>query len=257
MVKKGELALKVPEIVLIYMLIRRTQEARVDKAKSLVTLSTKKAITLRQLPRPQNREMYLRTLAEKISEAVDYTNPITRGYAAEVASRYPGGYNLAQVAAVFDHLFNNWQYVSDPSDQEYIARASETITIGLRGDCEDFAVLQASMILAIGGKARVNVGFNEQGGHSWADVKIADTEAGARKAIRSLKDLWRKDWKHLVETLIDWLKKIDYNVTYTKDKTGVYMPLDWWSAKPGGKMFPANFRAAIFPRTSEYLVIKS
>lgn len=235
---------------------RRGSEAYAEQVKTLATLSDREAITLKQLPSLATREMYLSTLAEKFSEAVDYTHPITRGYATQLASKYAGGYNIGQVGAIFDYLFNNWQYVSDPSDQEYIAAASETITVGLRGDCEDFSCLMCSLILAIGGEARVNVAFGEQGGHSFAEVMIGNTEAEATKAINSLRDLWKRDWSHLVQTLVDWFKKINYEVSYTKDSTGIWLCLDWWSAKPGGKYFPAIHRWAIFPKSGEVLTIK-
>ena len=44
---------------------------------------------------------------------------------------------------------NNISYVSDPRGQEYIASAAETLEIK-GGDCDDFAVLLASLYEAVG-----------------------------------------------------------------------------------------------------------
>ena len=46
--------------------------------------------------------------------------------------------------------FLNWVYVNDPAGTDYYAKASESLRL-LRGDCDDYAILMASLIESIGG----------------------------------------------------------------------------------------------------------
>ena len=69
-----------------------------------------------------------------INEAMDINNPITRSFSVQLASEYPGEYNLAQVCNIYDYIRNNWKYVNDPRGLEYFEKASITIQNGLSGD---------------------------------------------------------------------------------------------------------------------------
>ena len=60
--------------------------------------------------------------------------------------------------------------MNDTVDQEYVASASETICANLRGDCDDFAVLVASLMMAVGGNARIVT----VPGHAYAELDITD-----------------------------------------------------------------------------------
>lgn len=63
-------------------------------------------------------------------------------------------WNTKQAAALYDYVRNNINGVKDPVGQEYIASPAETInTCG--GDCEDKAILLASLCLAVGIQARL------------------------------------------------------------------------------------------------------
>ncbi|MCS6822537.1 MAG: hypothetical protein NZ551_11810, partial [Microscillaceae bacterium] len=71
---------------------------------------------------------------EIIRHAMDLNNPTTRKFAVKLAQKYPGDYNLNQVCAIWNFCKQNWKYVSDPRGINYVAKASESIELGLSGD---------------------------------------------------------------------------------------------------------------------------
>ena len=80
---------------------------------------------------------------------------------------------------IFDAIRRpHWTYYRDPSSSrlgDLVAFASESIRIGLRGDCDDFAVLMAALIRAIGGACRVALVYPETGAaHALAEVYAGD-----------------------------------------------------------------------------------
>jgi transglutaminase-like putative cysteine protease len=111
------------------------------------------------------RGFTLKEEAKEVAEAIDYKNPVTRNYAVKLASEYPGEYNVGQICSVYEHIRYNWKYVSDPSGRDYYASASETIGNGLAGDCDDFAILMAAAIEAIGGSSRIIAASGPKGNH--------------------------------------------------------------------------------------------
>lgn len=116
-------------------------------------------------------------LAEEIASKMDYMNPTVRNFAIE-HTQHSGEYSTEQVCDIYDHIIRNWGYRSDPAESEYFACASESIGNGLRGDCDDFAILMAACVQAIGGKTRVVLA----NGHAWAEVHVENLEE-VRKAI--------------------------------------------------------------------------
>lgn len=123
-------------------------------------------------------------LLVKVSAACDYTNPTTREFAMNAAKPSPSGaLTITQVCNIFDAvILPHWTYFHDPYRtrmSESVTAASDSIRIGLRGDCDDFAVLMASCIRAIGGACRIALVNGEQGGHAFAEVYVGD-ERSAR-----------------------------------------------------------------------------
>lgn len=102
--------------------------------------------------------------------------PLVRNTAVRIARESPGPYNIGQAFAIFDWVKRNIRYVSDPADSEYIAFPRETIQ-NLAGDCDDMAVLTASMIKAIGGLSRVVAVYNPAEAHAFAELYIGSTDS--------------------------------------------------------------------------------
>lgn len=91
---------------------------------------------------------------EKVNDMVNSTDPLVRSTAISTAREYPGKYNVYQLCSLFDYLAGNVEYVSDPQDSDYWATPAETINAGA-GDCEDYAILMASLVESIGGSTRI------------------------------------------------------------------------------------------------------
>lgn len=124
-------------------------------------------------------------------EAVRPSVPLVRDFAVELAGeaagpyhrssamRMPGATGIRQVLAVHRYASAQWRYVNDPvvARSDYYSPADRTIAAGFAGDCDDFAVLLASAVEAIGGRARIMHGRCESGGHAWAEAYVGDRSA--------------------------------------------------------------------------------
>ncbi len=168
---------------------------------------------------------------EMLEEACDFNLPYTKKFANELAARAPGNFNPDQICEIFDYCYKKWRYVNDPADSEYVARASETISNSLIGDCDDFAVLMASCILSVGGRPCLNTGFNYSGGHAFAEVDIAQFNEG---------DVLRIVQEHFPE----------YNITNLScrvDGEHKWLNLDWQAAHPGGAYYDCSRKWDSYP----------
>lgn len=114
---------------------------------------------------------YLKTdeylqLIEKIEEAVNYKDPALREFALKnikhnYFEKHPSSRNNTQrqTINIYKQIEPKWKYCFDPTNEEYFATASES-TASLSGDCDDFAILMAAVIKAVGGKARICLTYN-------------------------------------------------------------------------------------------------
>lgn len=105
----------------------------------------------------------------------------TKSVADNILGNNSGVYSIQAVADAFDWVRDHIVYADDP--QDYWQSASETLS-WRTGDCEDYAILLASMIDEMGGNARVNV----IDGHAFPSVFVgtnASVEADIGEAISS------------------------------------------------------------------------
>jgi len=100
---------------------------------------------------------------DKINELVD-TNDATILQRANQIAKYGNGYNIANVCAIFDWIRENIQYKNDTDDEW----TKPSIALYEGGDCEEFAMLMAAMVEAIGGTARIYLTDN----HAFASIYI-------------------------------------------------------------------------------------
>jgi len=187
-------------------------------------------------------ELEINELAKKVSATIKPTNPIVRDYAVNLAKKYPGQYSVAQICAIWYHLKENWKYVNDPRSKEYLAPASETIKVGLAGDCDDFAILMASLIEAIGGSARVVIAQGKSGAHAYCEVYMASNEQGSQAVINSIatRDFFKKLFSEL--RIVS-----NHRFHYHKDSVGgCWLNLDWSADYPGGPFFEATRQIFIY-----------
>ena len=160
----------------------------------------------------------------KILNAIDYKNSKVRNFALMATKKYFNdihGYQeyktIIQCFAVFKEINSNWNYVSDPKNEEYIASASESVGY-LSGDCDDHSILMAACIRAIGGTPRLI----HTDGHIYPEILIG--KKAQLEAINYLikKQLFVNESKN---------KSINYHI----DERGqIWMNLDYTAKYPGG-----------------------
>lgn len=175
--------------------------------------------------------------ASRIAAAMDSTASGTRNAAVKIAAGEEGPFHVEQIARIWTHVRGRWQYVNDPQGSEYFAKASETIENDFAGDCDDFAIVLASMILAVGGEARVVVMNAPEGGHAYAEacVRMDPTEVASR-----LSAYYRRKWDPYLGR--QRVTRIRYRTT---EACPVWLNLDWSAGVPGGPYSNEQWAVAV------------
>ncbi len=140
------------------------------------------------------------SIREAVHSSGSMVSPCVRDFAVKLASAYPGSYyrsgssapspgtaGMKQIIAVHRYISSQWKYINDPlvASRDYYSPADRTIAVGLAGDCDDFAILMAACIEAIGGKSRILGGTCSKGAHAWCEVYIGN-KAAWDQALRVL-----------------------------------------------------------------------
>ena len=99
----------------------------------------------------------------KVNKRVDMD--ATKSIVSDILANNSNVYSIQAVADAFDWVSHRIAYQDDPND--YWQMTSETLS-WRTGDCEDQAILLASMIDQMGGNARVNI----IDGHAFASVFV-------------------------------------------------------------------------------------
>lgn len=179
---------------------------------------------------------------------VDYDDPLVRHTALVIVAASPGEYSIQQICKIYNYIRNEkyltkgWSYIQDPRENDYYQSASETLKIGKDagyvgvGDCDDFAILMAALIEAIGGTTRIILADGPSGSHAYTEVYLGQLG----------------DQNKLMDEVIDWLKT-EYNTNYIylhadKKTKDVWLNLDWGPENknsielyhPGGPIYNAK-----------------
>ena len=124
------------------------------------------------IPFLKDEKMTIRN-ARQIREAIDYRNPEVRNFAIEMSranfddpALYREYGNVIRYFSIFSEIVK-WNYVPDPVGEEYYAKASESMH-HLSGDCDDYSILMAACIKAVGGEVRLIHTKN----HLYPEVKV-------------------------------------------------------------------------------------
>jgi hypothetical protein len=174
---------------------------------------------------------------DAVVAALDSTNPITRNTAVQLAAADEGPYHVEQVARVWNEVRARWHYVNDPRGQEYFARASESIANDYAGDCDDFAIVLAAMITAIGGESRVVMMDGPGGGHAYAEACIQGDPDDVRDKLSSY---YRRHRDRRLGR--QRLREIHYRPS---ESCPVWLNLDWNAGVPGGEYEAEAWAVAI------------
>jgi len=98
-------------------------------------------------------EKNLKEYYNKVNSRINLT--AVNGIVGMIRSEFPGTYNILQIAQAFEWVYSNIEYETD-AGIDYWQSTDETLA-RRTGDCEDQAILLASIINALGGNARVNI----------------------------------------------------------------------------------------------------
>lgn len=174
-----------------------------------------------------------KNLTAEVQSSLDLGNSEVEQTAITIAKDYPGEYNLNQVSVVYDALRKGWYYYSDPSYKDEYKNANRTLqdgmvsgTIGV-GDCDDFAILMASLLESLQGSTRIVFAYDQdtRENHAYAEVYLG------------------KESDTRIDELINWLKS-EYNLAEIPgqviDNGEVWLNLDYNSTYPGGRNYPGG-----------------
>jgi hypothetical protein len=174
--------------------------------------------------------------AAAIRDAIDSRDPITRDFAVSLIPPEHGGkYRLSQICDLWEAIYTRWTYVNDPQGGDYFSPASRTVALGLKGDCDDFAIVVAAIIESIGGNARIVYSRNGTAGHAYPEVYIGTTKEEFDSAAAYIRHRY-----HVTE--------VGCHITHGPEGTRYWLNLDWWSTHPGGRFFADDgVRTAYYP----------
>jgi hypothetical protein len=177
--------------------------------------------------------------ASKIAAALTPMDALTRNTAVKIAARTQGPFHVEQVAEIWNAVRKGWRYVNDPEGQDYFATASETIDNGYIGDCDDFAITLASMVLAIGGKARVVVMDGPKGGHAYSEACV---QGEPTKVATALRKHYKARWKSYLAG-----HKVPSEIAFRSSaECPIWLNLDWNAVVPGGPYETESWAVAIY-----------
>jgi hypothetical protein len=177
------------------------------------------------------------TKADQISRAIDYLTPTVKNFAnRQIQQSSSGTYNTAQICDVWQSIYNQWTYVSDPPDFNYFTSASDSINNGLKGNCVDYAILNAAVIESIGGSSRVVTACPPDTGqcHAYAEVYLDSSPSELQKAANYICSRYN-------------CKTINYHMYLDpQGNTEYWLNLDWQANYPGGSFFQDNGTIQIY-----------
>ena len=123
---------------------------------------------------------------------------------------------ILQILLMKEHIKQNWHYIFDPNTGSDTWRSAEA-TLSLKykgkytGDCDDYAILLASLARQIGLKSRVVGGFNGSYGHAFAEFLVDYKTAQNLSGYLDIRNDFEGSWISL-----DWFDGREHNV-YTND----------------------------------------
>ena len=184
----------------------------------------------------------------EISTKVNRGNKPVREEGLDLVGNKSGAQTIDQICSIYDHMVSKWTYVSDWKGLDEFQYSNYTLEKGIevgrsgKGDCDDFAILLASLIESIGGTPRVIFAYSPHGGHAYTEVYLG------KKNDRD------------VERMLRWLRTA-YNVSelYIHEDPGngdVWLNMDWWkepdgAEHPGGPFYQATYQKPMYIRDED------
>ena len=192
--------------------------------------STVPAPQLSPLPVLAGEPGRINDTSRRIAESADSGSPEVQAFVAAYApGTGTGSATVAQVFDVWEAIYANWTYVRDPPSFNLYQPAGDSIRAGLKGNCLDYAILNAAVVGALGGSARVIAAYGPRGdGHAYAELYVGDSMESLRQAGDYIAARYnaRTVYWHVAEG--------------PGGKKEYWLNLDWQAQYPGGPIFPDN-----------------
>jgi len=163
--------------------------------------------------------------ATTIHDALHPTDPAVRDFAVSLIRPGHGGtFRMSQACDIWDGVAARWTYIEDPRGSEYLSPPGRTIAVGLKGDCDDYAVLMAALTESVGGGARIVYAKNKTLSHAYPEVFIGTTPGEFERAAAYIRARYGVD-------------TIGCHVTESEAGTLYWLNLDLTAQYPGGPFF--------------------
>jgi PKD repeat protein len=174
---------------------------------------------------------------------------------AKIRANSEGSNNIVQACNIYDNLTKNWMYSSDMRSGEdygdYYQYANQSFSLAKNGwtgggDCDDYAILMASMLEAMGMTARIIMAYGANESHAYPEVLLGNS-INDIDAINKIKKLIQ------IRYNLANLKDVHVHVDHSNHE--VWLNLDWGekpykSARrhPGFDYFKADTHMAIYAK---------
>jgi len=173
------------------------------------------------------------SLQQRIQQKVDYTDSAVRDFAVRHSllyfdNYYPKYRQICRQFSLLKYIKMNYRYVSDPSDFDYFASPQESLQL-MAGDCDDYSIMMASVLKAIGAKVRI----------IWAPKHVYPELYCGNKATF-------EKYVNAVYTLFE--QEIgDKQIYYRIDKNGDYwLNIDYTDMYPGSMYYSDEVLSIIY-----------
>jgi tetratricopeptide (TPR) repeat protein len=174
---------------------------------------------------------------DELKNRVNFTD--AKETADSIAMNCSGDCTINQVDAIYRYVVDGWSYVSDPpgidlikSSNELIAQAKNTGYSGV-GDCEDYSILMAALIEAIGGTTRINQACGLGFCHAYPEVYLGRANADDHRVEKIL--AWLKD-KYNTDKIIFHRNPVTDEVWLNLDADNLSENRDRSRCHPGGSL---------------------
>lgn len=175
------------------------------------------------MPSLTNEPMILEIPADELLKKVEPFNDIVKSEASQIVAGRSGALTIDQVSSIYDFMrYGNgqksigpWNYVLE--NYEVINYANETLLQGKvssvsgTGDCDDFAVVMASLVQSIGGTARINL---VPSNHIYAEVYLGNLEQDEKELISIVNWIM---WKYRVNKIYTHVDPVSKDVWLNLD----------------------------------------
>lgn len=96
------------------------------------------------------------------------------------------GYNIKDACDVFDYVNRHWKYRYE-GNADFFFGASQTISEGYKGDCDDYSIVMSSLLKNMGFNTRIVTITNETSGHAYPELYIGNSKKTIYEILKYVK----------------------------------------------------------------------